>query len=419
MTRASPAHQAVCEDVDVKNNPLIDLGSCASKQSEYWYHVAPQEEMPLAGTSRQARLLNSLDAFYPTHSDYAPGSISTSTIADWLLQRPDLAHELRLVLSLSDKRFYLDLSYQFSRQLVSDGANSTTICGCAPHEMKRHTTSALLNMLRTGTGDRRRRAAEVMSRYLVKKGLLIVLDLYFGLDQLRRTAVNDLWLAPHDVQQNETKRRGHGAEAEIARALVDAGINVFPPDKATAPMGASDPNISMIDFSVTKRKPGETFSADIIVLNTAGSVQVLAMGLVQSSDPGQFGVDKAATNGAIRTLLNDFRATTGSTIELWGIVDGIGYAENPNGTINRMLEHFDEFVQHNSAYKSILAAHRLGLCNVVAIYFDEDFYSDTTASQMHSRYAPDIERKSDEDNAPPDATRVRAGRATLWLEDRV
>ena len=372
--------------------------------------------MPLAGTSRPPRLLTELDSFFPTNESYSQGSLYENLIAEWLLSNPQLAHELRLVLSLSDKRFYLDMSYQFSREIVGETDSDGTICGCPPQSMKRHSTATILNMMQSGSPLRRRRAAEVIAHYLVDRQLLVVLDLYFSLDQNQRTAINDLWLAPHDVQQNETKRRGHGAEAEIAVALNAAGIKLIPENKGTDPMGGTDPNINLDIFEIVDRKPGKTISCDIAVLDSEDNLQIMIMGLVQSSDPGQFGVDKAATNTVIRDRLNTYRASTGSTLELWGIVDGIGYAENPNGTINRMLEAFDVFIQHNSAYKAILHAHRLGLCQVYAINYDEDFYSENSSQQMHERYGAGIVKVDKLSDWKTDKKSIRAGRATIWID---
>lgn len=394
---------------------LRHLGSCATPQDEYWYHVASQEQMPLAGTPRQAGVLDALDAKSPAGTAYVPGTLTREDVAQWLYEAPAIAHELRLVLSLADKRFYLDLSYLFSRNTYVGTAGPTTVCGCLPHRMRKHSTSAVLGFIARGPEERRRRAAEVVADYLVARRLLVVLDLYFSLDTTRRRAINDLWLAPHDAQQNETKRRGHGAEGEVAAALQAAGLRIEPETKATDPMGAADPNVDLETFSIAPRDAGRTVSADIGIFDGEGNLRAMVMGLVQSSDPGQFGVDKAATNREIRRRLDEYRTSTGSTLEMWGIVDGIGYAENPNGTVLPMLRHFHEFMQHNSVYKALLAASRLGLCEVAAVLYDSDFYSDVVAEQMHQRYGGTA-TILDDGAAPPTGTQpIRAGRATVFL----
>ncbi|WP_150104641.1 hypothetical protein [Cellulomonas gilvus] len=394
---------------------LRNLGSCATPQDEYWYHVASQEQMPLAGTARVAGVLDALDAKSPAGTSYTPGTLTREDVAQWLYQTPAIAHQLRLVLSLSDKRFYLDLSYLFSRNTYMGATEPATLCGCLPHTMKKHSTSALLGFITRGPELRRRRAAAVVADYLVARRLLVVLDLYFSLDATRRRAINDLWLAPHDVQQNETKRRGHGAEGEVAAALQAAGLRIEPETKALDPMGAADPNVDLQTFELAPRVPGRTLSADIGVLDGQGNLAAMVMGLVQSSDPGQFGVDKAATNRDIRQKLDDYRTSTGSTLEMWGIVDGIGYAENPNGTVLPMLGYFHEFIQHHSVYKALLAASRLGLCEVAAVQYDSDFYSDGVAAQMHQRYGGTAAHLAAGESAPTGTRSISAGRATVFL----
>lgn len=394
----------------------MTTSSCETVKDEYWYHVASQDEMPLAGSARTPLALSGLDAIHPAGLPYQTGSLEESDIASWILADPDLALQLRLVLSISDKRFYLDLSYLFSRTRIAEGTD-TTVCGCLPNTMRKHSTAAIIGFVARGASARRERAAAVIADYLVHKGLLVVLDLYFGLNPEQRMAINDLWLAPHNVQQNETKRRGHGAEAEVAQALVDAGVVVFPPSKATDPMGAPDPNISLDTFAIAPRVAGQTVSVDVAVLDRDENLKAMVMGLVQSSDPGQFGVDKAATNGRIRELLDQHRRTTGSHLELWGIVDGIGYAENPNGTIYPMLRHFDHFVQHNSAYKAVLGAGRLGLVRTVAVMYDMTFYTQVTRQQMHERYGAGTVMIDDSTEAPAGTRAITAGRATVWVSN--
>ncbi|MFJ3392313.1 hypothetical protein [Leifsonia aquatica] len=393
---------------------LIALASCESDQDEYWYHVAPQDQMPLAGSSRPQRLLAAIDEKVPDSEDYQPGQLTREEIVDWLYEDADIVNELRLVLSISDKRFYLDASYLFSRATLSSQPTET-ICGCLPHKMKKHSTAALISMIKRGPDERRRAAAEVVAHYLIGKNLLVVLDLYFSLDQIRRNAINDAWLAPHDVQQNETKRRGHGAEAEIAAAFDHARLVIIPSNKAADPMGAADPNISLETFQIEPRVADKTISADIVVSDADGDVRIMVMGLVQSSDPGQFGVDKAATNRAIRTRLDAYRAQTGRSVEIWGIVDGIGYAENPPRTVYAMLESFDYFVQHNSAYKAVLGAARLGLCHVEAIRYDSSFYTLETANQMHAKYGAGVPMLTEADAELEECIPVALGRATVYL----
>ena len=80
-----------------------------------------------------------------------------------------------------------------------------------------------------------------------------------------------------------------------------------------------------------------------------------------------------------------------------------------------MLDHFDFFVQHNSAYKAILRAGRLGLARPAAIMYDMSFYTPATRDQMHQRYGYGLPIIRESSQAPVGSAPVAAGRATVWV----
>lgn len=394
------------------------LAHCSTPLEEYWMHVVPQDEMPLAGTPLIINELPQIEARFPACAtpSYISGAITVGYLAQWLKEFPELATELRMISSISDKRFYLDMSYIFSRELIEEGGTQT-ICGCLPHNMKKHSTAAITGFLRRGSEERKNRASEVMANYFLSKGTIGVVETYLSLSYSGRNDIREKWLYPKEVQQNETKRRGHGAEGEIARVLSEAGISLFPSDKATNPMGSADPNVSYEEFIISDRDSDTTFSVDIAVLDTSGKLKAMIMSLVQSSDPGQFGVDKAATNKVIRSRLNTFRSISSKDLQMWGIIDGVGYSENVKGTLIPMIESFDHFIQHNSSFKVLLLSHSLKLCNIEGIYYDPTFYSETSADEMHSKYGGNVKMIKNLNESTCAGRMIIAGKATVWLAE--
>ncbi|QDZ42451.1 hypothetical protein [Corynebacterium sp. sy039] len=374
--------------------------------------MASQDEMPLAGSPKAFQSLDQLSEMIDNKEE-----VSVTKVAEWLFKCPELLETLRVIGSLSDKRLYLDLSYVFSRSLDPEDGTKT-ICGCNPDNMLKHSTKTLIRMMSKGTDNRKREIARIVANYLNRKKVIDAIILFLNQTKQDQAKVASLWLYPKDAQQNEAKRRGHGAEAEIALLVNKAGLETIPKDKAGNPMGSHDPNISPTTFTQVPHSRDESFSVDILVPNVKGEIAIMIMALVQSSDPGQFGVDKTKTNAAIRSQLDLFRESNEAAPEMWGIIDGIGYAENPNGTIYPMLENFDMFIQHNSAYKTFLGLHRLGLCKVESINYDPKYYSPSNAKFMHERYAShEINfHNQPSDTFHPDA--IRAGWADVKLEAR-
>ncbi len=404
-------------------NDVRDLADCGSLENEYWTHVSPQDALPLAAAAWRDRALLRLDTFIERSaiSDATSATQLREQVTEALIADPPILHDFRLITSVSDKRLYLDLSYSFSR--ILDPTNDTeTLCGCAPQGLKRHPTNFFVALLGTRSGIRAAvharaiTAALVITDYLMSKGLATVLVLYARQDEPSRQEVFEKWLMPGETQQNESKRRGHGAEAAIASVLKAVGCSITPPDKDVNPMGAYDPNISLTTFQVVAREAGSTFSADIAIVNDRGEVQAAIMGFVHSSDPGQFGVNKSDQIVQLRSRIDEYNEQNRGTLELWGLLDGVGYSENKAGTIDKMLRNFHYFVQTKSAYKGPLRAHALGLVSLRGISFDDAFYSERTKAQMIERYVPadlPVIEAPDAEGLRP----VQAGVATLWLSD--
>jgi hypothetical protein len=182
-------------------------------------------------------------------------------------------------------------------------------------------------------------------------------------------------------------------------------------------MGSRDPNVDLESMRIVDRQ-AETFSCDLVVVDQDLRTRACFQGLVQSSDPGQFGVEKATTTVLARSRFDVFNEgkSLGEQVQLWGILDGVGYSENKTGTINRLLEAFHDFFQVKSAFKLPLALMRLGLCEVSGIRFDADFYGETASGAMADRYVPaavQILQRGDEDL--PECRIFEAGKAVLYL----
>lgn len=368
-------------------------GQINNASEEFWYHVSQQHELPLAKNQTADEEIGTLDALADAVREKTADELAQQLSGD-IIRDPRLVELLRTLISVSDKRLYLDLSYQFSR-LPHPTVAGATLCGCPPQALTRHSTAFFLNIIkkaehrRTDLQAAARTAADSVAKYFLEKGLAKMLAFYSGLSATDRELLVRHLILPGEIQQAEAKLRGHGIEQSMAQLLEDIGCVVCPEGKSENPMGSHDPNIDPATMLINERNPDSTFSTDIVVLDQHGAPKVFVVGLIHTSDPGQFGVDKSNTVVSIRRQLNQFNGSQGNRkVELWGLVDGVGYSENKAGTIEKMIPALHCMIQNHSLYKAALQAHALGLAKIRKISLDPAFYSVQAANYMVKTYVP-------------------------------
>ncbi|AZV94426.1 hypothetical protein CBF45_12420 [Bordetella sp. J329] len=398
-----------------------EYGRINSLSEEFWYHVSQQHELPLAANQTVDQEISTLNSL--------ADSVKTKTVdeladqlASEIIRDPRLVELLRTLISVSDKRLYLDLSYQFSR-LPHPKIHGTTLCGCAPEALTRHSTSFFLNQIKKSQHrDENIRAvaqasAEAVAKYFLEKGLAAMLQFYSGLTERDRDLLVRHLIMPGEIQQAEAKLRGHGIEQSLAMLLKAIGCQMIPEGKSENPMGSHDPNIDPETMQINERDPEKTFSTDLVLLGDDGLPRAFVVGLIHTSDPGQFGVDKSSTVVAIRRQVDAFNASQQQrSVELWGLVDGVGYSENKTGTIDKMMPALHCMVQNHSLYKAALRAHSLGLTEIRGIALDPEFYSTQAMEYMLRSYVPrDIKTIDWSSESADDEVVVMAGRAKLLV----
>ena len=355
-----------------------------SDETEYWYNVMLQDEMPLAalaGANSTTYDVELLATLLDTVS--SAGQSARGRLASLLIRCPNAFTTARSFLGIANKRAYLELSFLFSRQATSP-SDPTGLCGCPPWAMSKHPMDFFLNLI-AQPGPKRRRSARILANYLVDHGLL-TLAASLPSDMTTLQSIQDHIVNPRELQQQRAKRRGHGCEAELARVIHQCGVAYLPPNRHVNPLGSKDPHIDMHSLNVSAGKRGTTRSFDVVVLDRRRNPRVLIQSLVHTSDPGQYGVNKSDETVQVATEL----ASSGRSrqVEHWALLDGIGFSENKEGTLNRMIAVLDYFIQLNTLYKAPLRLHRLGLCRVEAIRFDTRYYSNDDIRAIGRRYVP-------------------------------
>lgn len=179
-------------------------------------------------------------------------------------------------------------------------------------------------------------------------------------------------------------------------------------------MSSDDPNVDKNTFLPAQRNEETGWSFDIIIKENPTDLKVFIQGLIHTSDPGQYGVNKSAETILIKNGLTRHNQINNTTKELWGLVDGVGFIENPDNTVFKMLNAFDTFIELKTLYKAGLRLHQLNLVRIRAIKFDMMFYTVAEADDMFDKYGSSNILKVT-DNSTPVGTAIRAGKAWLYI----
>ena len=285
--------------------------------------------------------------------------------------------------------------------------------GTTLYEVNRHPLSFFKKRINDENQQLAEKSIEIITNYLIENGILDVLNSLKSIGTDQAHVLIDRLINAKEAQQKLTKRRGHGMEQLFAQVLYELGVPFVPENKHTNPM-AHDPNVNRKTFQIQAKKAGQTWAFDIIVLYNE-EPYVFTQGLVHTSDPGQYGVNKSDETVTIKEGLTTLNQNNNTNKELWGLVDGVGFTENKPNTIDKMLAEFDCFVQLKTLYKAGLQLHRLGIVKIQAIRFDMNYYSELHATQMFEKYGShDIQAIYD--NTIPKGKEIKAGHAWLYIE---
>lgn len=377
-------------------------------RKEYWFHVSNQNEIPIFGHAEKSidsGLLYTIAQQLPGNDD------DLETLKEIISLDPDAIDTLRTIVGVTDKRMYLELSYIFNKHRQTEKSD-TNILGESVYLLKKHTVSYFKNLIRNQT-PKGKEVLNVVAKYLEDRGVLSILHVLNKMEEDEVSSLVDYLLLPKEIQQEETKKRGHGAEQALALVLNKLGVSFIPDRRHINPMSQDDPNVDKETFEIAPRDEETTWSMDLIIKHNE-NLRVFVQGLIHSSDPGQYGVNKSGETVLVKTGLTNHNTTSPVKKELWGLVDGVGFIENPENTIFKMIGQFDTFVQLKSLYKAGLKLHKLGIIRIKAIRFDMTFYSKKEADEMFELYgSDDIEKITD--NRIPKGKEVPAGKAWIYV----
>lgn len=147
-----------------------------NKLEEFWYCVAPQEDLPLykgqeinsEACTRLIALVENYKKMTANGSDHTPETILYQIILD----NPSIISDMRVLVGISDKRLYLDLTYitnfyeQDGIRLVPEDRQHLT----------KHDTKYFIRLLTVS--DTKNLLAQEITRYFISHGLIEILNTF-------------------------------------------------------------------------------------------------------------------------------------------------------------------------------------------------------------------------------------------------
>lgn len=356
-----------------------------NKIEEFWYCVAPQEDLPLYKEKeigiKSCENLIALINLYKVNLDTAKPEEIIKTI---ILNNPQIISDIRVLVGVSDKRLYLDLTYLAH---IYTATNGNRLVSESREHLLKHDTNFFIRQL--SISAMKITWAEQITQYFIDRGLIGILNTFISLETEQIAPIFDNLIATKEIQQMQAKYRGHGAEQAFAQIVTKCGMDIIPIDKNIDPMSGYDPNVDLSLMKIVQRdaKNENCHSFDLIITEN-NSIRVLVQSLIHSSDPGQYGVNKSDETIDISKRIKNYNSVNShKRVYLLGSVDGVGFSENPNGTIVKMLDAFDDFFQIHTLFKIPLFLQKIGLINnVLGVSFDTKYFGDVAIQHFNEIY---------------------------------
>lgn len=352
---------------------------------EYWYCVSSQDELPIYKGKQESSL--SSDRLIECISNYKINKRKKNFdaekyICELIINNPNCIKDLRVLVGVSDKRLYLDLTYIANKY---NEKKNTRFVNESPSNLLKHDTRYFINVLQNHKD--KELFAKIVSKYFFNKNIIKILDTFSKLTEDEIKNIFYSLIETKELQQRNAKYRGHGAEQELAKVLHDFSLDFLPKNKHLDPMSSHDPNVNLKTMTITKKKSKFVHSFDLIIKDKIGNIAILIQSLIHSSDPGQYGVNKASETAEIKKLVNEYNKSNNTNILLIACVDGVGFCENVNGTLKNIIENVDDFVQMKTLFKLPLILQRIGLIdNISGISFNNDFFNENQINYFVEKY---------------------------------
>jgi hypothetical protein len=385
-----------------------------TKIEEFWKNVSPQDNIPLVGDD-QEYAVGELNKICDELKNETSVDKQKEILLKKIMKNPELINILRLFIYKPKTRVELDLSYILKNTKTIAG---TSICECDEGQYNHHHLDSIYKIIKN-CGNQE--IKNILTEYFLDKNLLQFLITYAKSNEADQEKIMDMMIES-DSRQSRAKRRGHGAETAVAKIIKKLKGNLRPKDKLDNPMGG-DIRLERASFKITDRKNGETnkqfddrtLSYDLVILNSNDEAELVIVGTIHTSNPGQFGKDKIKTAQVYKKTIDDYNSNNNKDVKLIALVDGTGFSMSKNN-LKVTIDNVDDIIQINTIYKIGLLLHKKGLCMIKAINLDCEFYNKEQKEKIRELYGSEnIEFLDGNSNINSFGEGIEAGKATLYI----
>ena len=142
------------------------------------------------------------------------------------MDNPSVISDIRVLVGVSDKRLYLDLTYLANTYRSAD--NKRLVPEAREHLLK-HDTKYFIRLL--STSQMKEELAMEITKYFMDRGLVDILNTFSSISKEQIIPIFDNLIAPKEIQQMQAKYRGHGAEQAFAQIVTACGLQITPKTK--------------------------------------------------------------------------------------------------------------------------------------------------------------------------------------------
>lgn len=178
----------------------------STPQNEFWFHVANQSDIPIAGDIDKSLDTDKLAKLF---LEFSKASNKERFLYAAIKSDIELVDILRTFIGVSDKRIYLELSYVFAKTKSKQFAGKNVLGGTF-FELNKHPLSYFKNLVKSNNKALTEESANLIAKYLINKGIIDIVNTMSKLTAQEIESLIKNLILTKEVQQARVPQDGRG-----------------------------------------------------------------------------------------------------------------------------------------------------------------------------------------------------------------